>query len=219
MKDETNVKAVAIIPSAGMGRRLGRKKTYLEIAGKPLIAHTLFAFEDSQLVSGVVLVVHGPDLKYCKEEILKRFGFKKPVALMPGGKERQDSVACALGVLDSDWDIVIVHDGARPLVTPGIIDETIRAALREGAAITAIEINDTVKEVTDGTVKRTVPRAKLRLVQTPQAFRFDLLKKAYQKALDDGFLGTDDSSLVERLGKKVKVVEGSCENMLGRGIG
>jgi 2-C-methyl-D-erythritol 4-phosphate cytidylyltransferase len=214
MKGDGDIKAVAVIPSAGMGQRLGtRKKNYIELDGRPVLAHTLSAFEKSPLVGGVVLVVPASDEDYCRREIVKRFGFKKVLNVIAGGRERQDSVGCALGVLGSDWDVVLVHDGARPLVTACIIEKTIRAAFLEGAAITAVALKDTVKEVKDGKVRRTVERDKLRSVQTPQAFRLDLIKKAHEKALDEGFLGTDDSSLVERLGKKVTVIEGSYENI------
>jgi 2-C-methyl-D-erythritol 4-phosphate cytidylyltransferase len=214
MKGCEQIKAVAVIASAGTGSRLGtRKKNYLEIAGRPVLAHTLYAFEKSPLVEGVVLVVPASDEDYCRREIVEKFGLKKVFDVIAGGSERQDSVGCALKVLDRDWDVVVVHDGARPLVTAEIIDETIRAAFKEGAAITAVPLKDTVKEVTDGTVKRTVAREGVRAVQTPQAFRFKLIKKAYEKAVDEGFMGTDDSSLVERLGEKVKVVDGSYENI------
>jgi 2-C-methyl-D-erythritol 4-phosphate cytidylyltransferase len=209
-----HLKAVAVIASAGMGLRLGgRKKNYLEIAGRPVLAHTLSAFEKSPLVGGVVVVVPASDIDYCETRIVKRFGFKKVLKVIPGGKERQDSVACALDVLGSEWEVVVVHDGARPLVTPEIIDKTIRAAYRSGAAVTAVELKDTVKEVTGGKVKRTIPRDRLRAVQTPQGFRLDLLKEAYKRAAEQGLMATDDSSLVEGLGEKVKVIEGSYENI------
>ncbi len=207
-------KAVAVIASAGMGRRLGgRKKNYLEIAGRPVLAHTLSAFEKSTLIGGVVAVVPASDIDYCETRIVKRFGFKKVLKVIPGGKERQDSVACALDVLGSEWEVVVVHDGARPLVTPEMIDKTIRAAYRSGAAVTAVELKDTVKEVTGGKVNRTIPRDRLRAAQTPQGFRLDLLKEAYKRAAEEGLMATDDSSLVEGLGEKVKVIEGSYENI------
>lgn len=228
MKDFKDIKAVAVIPSAGMGLRLGgRKKNYLEIAGRPVIAHTLSAFEKSPSVGGVVLVVPASDVGYCESSIVKRFGFKKVLNVIPGGKERQDSVACALEVLgegggegggegegEGGWDMVIVHDGARPLVTPDVIERTLKAAYLSGAAVAAVGLKDTVKEVAaDGTVKGTVERDKLRAAQTPQAFRLGLLKEAYAKAASEGVAATDDSSLVERLGEKVEVVEGSYENI------
>lgn len=218
MKDFKDIKAVAVIPSAGMGLRLGgRKKNYLEIAGRPVIAHTLSAFEKSPSVKGVVLVVPASDVGYCESSIVRKFGFKKVLNVIPGGKERQDSVACALEVLgggEGDWDMVLVHDGARPLVTPDLIERTLKAAYHSGAAVAAVGLKDTVKEVADdGTVKGTVERDKLRAAQTPQAFRLGLLKEAYANAASEGVAATDDSSLVERLGEKVEVVEGSYENI------
>ncbi len=211
-------KTVAIIPSAGMGRRLGfRKKPFLMLADKPLLAHTLDAFESCEPVDAVIVVVGADDVSYCKKEIVEKFALKKVIDVIPGGKERQDSIQCALdllGTLQKKWDVVVVHDGARPLVTATIIADTIKAAIKTSAAITAVPPKDTIKELaSDGTVSRTIARDTLACVQTPQAFAFDILRAAYDKAASDNFTGTDDSSLVERLGTTVTVVPGSYENI------
>lgn len=215
---ETEFRTAAIIPSAGRGQRMGsKKKNYLDLAGKPVLTHTLAAFEASAVIDTIIVVVAPEDVETCTEEIIKPFGFKKVDRVIPGGKERQDSVAEALKALKGSArpvNLVVVHDGARPLVTPRIIEETVNAALATGAAVAAVEPKDTIKEAgPDGTVIRTIPRGTLRSVQTPQAFLASLLYQAFEKAAEDCYTGTDESSLVERLGVRVKLVEGSYENI------
>ncbi len=204
-------KVVAIIPSAGLGRRMGgRKKNYLLLSGSPVLAYTLAAFESSALVDSVVVAIAPGDEEYCRSS-LAPFGFKKVSHIIAGGKERQDSVNNALEFA-KDAEVVAVHDGARPLVTIEIIDAVIRSAFETGAAIAAVPVKDTIKEVSDGTVARTIDRTRLVSVQTPQAFRRKILVNAFQKAKADNFYGTDESSLVERAGHTVSVVRGSYEN-------
>lgn len=206
-------KTLAIIPSAGMGRRMGSmKKNYLSLLDKPVLAHTLAAFEASVEVDSVLIVAHPSDEDYCRTEIIARYGFKKVLRIIPGGAERQDSVWNGLKE-SAGFDMIAVHDGARPLVTTDIIDRTIRAAKEHGAAIAAVAVKDTIKESLDGFISRTIPREALVSVQTPQAFRRAALMEAFEKARADGFLGTDESSLAERAGQRVKVVEGSYENI------
>ena len=207
-------KTVAIIPSAGMGRRMGsRKKNYLALLDRPVLAHTLEAFERAASVHSVVVVVPAGDERFCRDEIVSKYGFKKVSAVVAGGAERQDSVQNGIKAAGDGFDIIAVHDGARPLVTPGIIEAVINAAIEHGAAIAAVQMKDTIKEASNGFVRRTVPRDALLSVQTPQAFSADLLGRAFKKAVEDGFTGTDESSLVERTGAPVRVVEGSYENM------
>ena len=207
-------KTVAIIPSAGMGRRMGsRKKNYLALLDRPVLAHTLEAFEKAQSVHSIVVVVPAGDEDFCRDGIVSKYGFKKVIAVVAGGAERQDSVQNGIKAAGSGFDIIAVHDGARPLVTAEIIERTIAAAIEDGAAIAAVPVKDTIKEASNGFVRRTVPRDALLSVQTPQAFSTDLLCKAFKKALEDNFTGTDESSLVERTGAPVRVVEGSYENM------
>lgn len=207
-------KTVAIVPSAGMGRRMGTvKKTAIPISGVPVLAHTLRAFEEAATVDSVVLVVPAEDIDRCREEVVSPYGLKKVTRIVAGGEERQHSVANGIRAAGRDWDIIVVHDGARPLVTPEIIDATVEEAARFGAALAAVPVKDTIKVVSEGAVKKTLPREELWSVQTPQAFSLEILEAAHEKAAEDGFLGTDESSLAERLGVQVRIIMGSYENI------
>jgi 2-C-methyl-D-erythritol 4-phosphate cytidylyltransferase len=214
MTKPSSKKTVAIIPSAGMGRRMGsRKKNYLALLDRPVLAHTLAAFENASSINSVIIVVPPGDEAFCREEIAAKYGFTKVIAVAAGGAERQDSVKNGIRAAGKDFHIIAVHDGARPLVTPDIIDRTIGAAIEHGAAIAAVAVKDTIKESSGGFVRRTVPREDLLSVQTPQAFSREVLEAAFKKAAEEGFLGTDESSLVERAGFGIRVVEGSYENI------
>ncbi len=190
----------------------GRKKNYLKLLDRPVLAHTVGVFEECPLIDSIILVVPLPDIEFCREEIVKKYGFRKVLEVVAGGAERQDSVRNGLKRA-SDAGIILVHDGARPLVTFRIVEDTIKAAHETGGAIAAVPVKDTIKEVAGGAVARTVPREALVSAQTPQAFRAGILLKAFKKAAEDGFLGTDESSIVERTGERVAVVEGSYENI------
>lgn len=214
MSNQEQNRAVAIIPSAGMGRRMGsQKKNYLELLGRPVLSRTIEPFEASALVDAIIVVVPSGDEAFCKENIVGPYGFKKVVAIVAGGKERQDSVENGVKTAGTEYDIVIVHDGARPLVTTHIIEAAIRAAAEDGAALVGVSVKDTIKETSAGYVRATLNREALLSVQTPQAFRLDVLKEAFRKARQDGFQGTDESSIVERTGQAVRIVEGSYENI------
>lgn len=206
---------VAIIPSAGIGSRMGRKKkNYLELLGRPVLAHTLAPFEACSLIDSIIIVVSPADLDYCRREIVEKYGFSKVSAIVAGGKERQHSVAMGIRAAAAFAPaVILVHDGARPLVMGMIIEETIRAALTCGAAVCAVPVKDTIKESHRGFVKATVQREALRALQTPQAFRTEVIIEAHKKALEDGFIGTDESSLVERIGARIRIVGGSYENI------
>lgn len=203
----------AIIPAAGRGKRFGAagNKLFLPLAGRPVLAHTLRAFEDSRRVDAVILVL-APGDREALAGLLARYRFGKLRAVIDGGAERQDSVARGLELVDTGG-IVLVHDGARPLVTPDLIDEAVAAAERWGAAVVGIPVKDTVKVVTDGWIRETPDRRGLFAAQTPQAFRADLLHRAFDWARSTGFLGTDEASLVERTGTRVRLVPGSPENV------
>ncbi len=206
---------IAIIPSAGAGRRLGRKKPYVELLGKPLLCHTLDVFEQTELVDAVVVVVMPEDVERCTQQVVERYRFHKVVAVVAGGSERQSSVWKGLQKAEEySPELVVVHDGARPLVRKALIERTIRP-LTEGAVavVCGVVPKDTVKEVERNRVKRTIPRDTLRLIQTPQAFRFETLKMAHLNALKRGISATDDSTLVELSGEKVCVVEGAYDNI------
>lgn len=189
------------------------KKPYLTLAGKPLLAHTLLPFEQSKAINSVIIVTAKGDADFCLKNIVKRFGFKKVAEIIPGGKERQDSVMAGIAAMGNNGDMVIVHDGVRPFVTREIIEKVVRSANKFGAATAAVPVKDTIKQAFSGFVTKTLKREKLWAIQTPQAFRCDIIKKAHRLAKKQGFVGTDDSILVERLGYKVALVKGSYENI------
>lgn len=209
-------RVAAVIPAAGEGRRMGGplEKQFLRLGGIPLLAHTLKTFESSPLVQGIVVVVPKNRLELVREKILEQYKISKLLALVEGGPQRQDSVRNGLEALEPGWELVVVHDGARPLVSLELIARCVGEAFLHGAAIAAVPATDTVKELDgEGFVERTPPRQRLWMVQTPQAFRYEWLLRAHKEAQKNGFLGTDDSSLLERLGYRVKVVQGSYENI------
>ena len=213
------MKVVAIIAAAGLGRRMQQDtpKTYLHLAGKPVLIHTLEVFEKVPEVQEVLVVVHPEDLEFCQEEIIDPYPLKKVLRLVPGGKERQDSVYHALKVLkkeENELEVVLVHDGVRPLVDPALVQQVVAAARRYGGAILGIPCQDTLKRVNSrGEVTATVDRQELWQVQTPQAFRAALLWRAYQEAMNREFYATDEAALVEALGETVVVVPGTCLNL------
>ncbi|MBI5642077.1 MAG: 2-C-methyl-D-erythritol 4-phosphate cytidylyltransferase [Deltaproteobacteria bacterium] len=207
------LKTVAIIPSAGLGRRMGsQKKNYLDLLARPILAHTLGAFERCSSIDSVIVVVTPGDEVFCRKDIIERFGLRKAARVIAGGAERQDSVYNALEYTDG-FDLIAVHDGARPLVTVEIIEAVIRAATESGSAIAAVPVKDTVKSISDGFVEKTIDRTSLVSVQTPQVFRRDILLQSFDQARRDNYKGTDESSLAERAGFKVKAVPGSYENI------
>lgn len=213
-KSKNNTKVIAIIPAAGLGKRLGnRKKPFIELLGRPMLVHTLKAFEGCALIDAIIVVTTTEDIEGCKKGIIEEYGFKKVMEVTSGGKERQDSIARALDLIGDDCAVVVVHDAARPLVTPELIERTINGALKSGATITVVPLKDTVKTVENGVVQGTPRRDMLKAVQTPQAFKSDILKRAYCAAKEEGFIGTDDSSLVERIGVEVTTVEGANNNI------
>lgn len=213
------MKVAAIIAAAGLGRRMQQDipKTYLPLAGKPILIHTLEVFEKVPEVHEVLVVVHPEDLEFCQEEIIAPHLLKKVLRLVPGGKERQDSVYNALKVLMKEADeleVILVHDGVRPLVAPALVGQVVAAARRHGAAILGIPCQDTLKRVNSRKeVVDTVDRRELWQVQTPQAFRAALLWQAYQEAMCQSFYATDEAGLVEALGKPVVVVPSSPVNL------
>jgi len=207
------MKVGAIIPAAGRGKRIGASvpKQFLEIQGKPLLHHTLTVFASCKLIDYVVLVMPRADVDEMGEDWLNKYEIVREVVV--GGEQRQDSVYNGFNSLEEGTDIVVVHDGVRPFTTPQMITATVEAAQQHGAAITAIPVSDTVKQAVDGFVKQTVPRDGLWRVQTPQAFQRGLLQQAFKKAKKDSYYGTDEGSLVEYLGERVKIVPGSELNI------
>jgi len=207
------MKVGAIIPAAGRGKRIGASvpKQFLEIQGRPLLHHTLMVFASCKLIDYVVLVMPRADVDEMGEDWLNKYEIVRKVVV--GGEQRQDSVYNGFSFLEEGTDIVVVHDGVRPFTTPQMIIATVEAAQQHGAAITAIPVSDTVKQAADGFVKQTVPRDGLWRVQTPQAFQCGLLQQAFKKAKKDSYYGTDEGSLVEYLGGRVKIVPGSELNI------
>jgi 2-C-methyl-D-erythritol 4-phosphate cytidylyltransferase len=207
------MKYTLIIPAAGQGKRMGagKNKLFLEMAGEPIFIHTLRKFDQDEQCEKIVLVINMEE-KEIFSTYLSAYNIQKQITYVPGGKERQESVYNGIrSVLDDEY--VVVHDGARPFVEEEVTRRVVEAAVVAGAAICAVPVKDTIKRVVNEVVQDTVERSSLWSVQTPQAFRLPLLVKAHETAVADKFLGTDDASLVERLGEKVQVVVGDYCNI------
>ncbi|MEH7072338.1 2-C-methyl-D-erythritol 4-phosphate cytidylyltransferase [Neobacillus drentensis] len=202
-----------ILPAAGQGKRMGagKNKLLLELNGVPVLIHTLRVFEQDKACSKIIVALHPQDEKEFKDLLIK-FHVTKAIHFVPGGKERQDSIYNALKTVET-VGVILVHDAARPFICKEHIDRLTQMAEETGAAILGVPVKDTIKKVQDGTVVETVERSSLWAVQTPQAFRISLLMEAYQRAEIDHYLGTDDASLVERLGYPVTMVEGDYDNI------
>ncbi|MBC7962150.1 MAG: 2-C-methyl-D-erythritol 4-phosphate cytidylyltransferase [Steroidobacteraceae bacterium] len=214
----TPSKSIALIPAAGMGKRMGASvnKQYLQLNGLPIVARTISAFEHSPLIYAIYLVIPADEIPYCQEHIVTACGFKKIAAIVPGGRERQNSVMNGLNAMRNcltDDDVVLIHDGVRPLVTENMLRESIAVARTHDGALVAVPTKDTIKIVADGIVVDTPPRETLWQAQTPQSFRFGVIHAAHLSAEKDGFVGTDDSSLVERNGGKICIVPGDYRNI------
>lgn len=209
------VKANAVIVAAGAGSRMGDgpRKQYRLLAGRPVLAYTLRAFEDTEMIGSIALVVTPGDEEWCRRDIVERCGCRKVAAVVPGGRERQESVRQGLEALPPA-PLVVIHDGVRPFVTREQVEAVVEAAAEHGAATLAVPAKDTVK-IGDaaGMAVETLPRERLWLVQTPQAFRRDVILSAHERARAEGFTGTDDASLVERLGGRVALVPGDYANI------
>lgn len=208
-------KNVAIIVAAGQGSRMGTKinKQYLKLLDKPVLAHTIEVFEHHPLVDGIIVVTRQEEINLCYEEVIFPYNFQKVIKVIAGGKERQDLVYQGLKALPCECELVVVHDGARPLITPKIIETAILEGSKEGAAIVAVPVKDTIKRQREGYVCETIPREEIWAVQTPQVFSKKIIIEAYEVAYNHGYYGTDDASLVERIGKQVKIVRGSYDNI------
>nr|WP_173812735.1 2-C-methyl-D-erythritol 4-phosphate cytidylyltransferase [Dendrosporobacter quercicolus]NSL47939.1 2-C-methyl-D-erythritol 4-phosphate cytidylyltransferase [Dendrosporobacter quercicolus DSM 1736]SDM66584.1 2-C-methyl-D-erythritol 2,4-cyclodiphosphate synthase [Dendrosporobacter quercicolus] len=204
-----------IIAAAGQGKRMGAgvNKVLLPLAGKPVLLHCIETFSRCPQIDELIIVA-APEELAAVERLLGGCQGLKPYKLVSGGSERQYSVANALQAVAAGTQVVLVHDGARPLVEAGLIAAVIQAAGRHGAAIAAVPVKNTIKAVDkDGFVSATLPRHSLWAVQTPQAFRCAVLRQAYEYAAKAGLLATDDAALVEQLGVRVKVVDGAYDNV------
>ncbi len=197
----------AIVLAAGRSTRMGggENKQFLSLAGRPLLWHSLGAFQGCRAVDAIILM-RRPDYADAAQHIAREF--PKVVACADGGTERQHSVWNGLETCPAGTKIVAVHDGARPLVTPALIEATIQSARQHGTGIAATKVVDTIKEANaDRTVVRTVDRSKLWAVQTPQTCRYELLRRAYRQVLDKGVVVTDEAAAIEALGERVHLVE------------
>ncbi|MCA1624303.1 MAG: 2-C-methyl-D-erythritol 4-phosphate cytidylyltransferase [Acidobacteria bacterium] len=205
----------AIIVAAGKGTRFReakKRKQFLEVLGKPLVVHTLQRFEDCSAVNEMILVLPEKEIENFLQ-IAEKFGLKKLTKIVSGGETRPASVLKGLNAVESNkTEIVAIHDGARPLVSNDEIIKTINKAKQTGAACLVASVTDTIKEVSGETIVRTVDRAKLRRALTPQAFRYEILKRAFTEN-DFDEKATDECFLVEKLGVEISVVEGSARNI------
>lgn len=207
-----------LIAAAGIGSRMAGNisKQFIKLGGKPVLAHTIEKFENNKYIDEIIVIMKEDSIEYCKNQIVKKYNFKKVSKVIRGGKERQDSIYNGIISLSQDTSIIVSHDGARPFVTNKMINQSIEKALEFGAAVVGMPVTDTIKMLKDqnnGRVDYTPKRSLLWAAQTPQTFRKEILFEAYEKALQDDALGTDDSSLVERIGLEVFMVEGSYGNI------
>ena len=204
----------AIIVAAGKGTRMGQgvDKLFLEVAGKPVVAHTWQRFNESSCIDEIVIVVRD-GLQPAFAEMAKLYMFNKPHRFVPGGAERQDSVWNGLSGLNPASQIVAIHDGARPCTSAELIEATIDAARETGAAVAAQPVTDTIKESADGRlISRTVDRSRLWSVQTPQTFRVDVIRRALTEVRQRGLMVTDDTAACELIGQPVRLVTGTKPN-------
>jgi len=222
------MKVIVIIPAAGLGTRMapvtskgkGPSKQFTELGGTPILIHTIRKFAASSQVTEIVVALRKDEMSGFQERLRSdnTGGVSAKTRLVEGGEHRQHSVANALATISASTDdVVLVHDAVRPFVTVEIVDEVIQGAQKFGAAIAGVPAVDTIKKVertADGAlITATIPREHVVMAQTPQGFRYDVLKKAFDEAAADGFLGTDEASLVERSGHEVAVVMGSPRNI------
>ncbi len=209
-------KVTALIPAAGMGRRMGRTmaKQFLPLGDKPMLAHTLLAFQRSTDVDEIIPILSEDDMEHCLRDVIEAFHITKVKTLVVGGRERQDSVYNGIKKLEKDASVVLVHDGVRPFVTAAMIKECVDRARKGECVAVGVPLKDTIKEVgDDGSVRQTLERSRLWAIQTPQAFPAKVLRKAYEESYRKKVLGTDDAMLAERAGNKVWVIMGSYDNI------
>ncbi len=214
----TSPPCFALIPAAGMGRRMGASinKQYLHLEGIPIVARTLAVFERSPHIDGIALVIPESEIPYCQEQVVEHYSLNKVYPIIPGGAERQQSVMHGLAFLRSiapPQSIVVIHDGVRPFITDELIAQSIAAVTPGQGALVAVPAKDTIKVVKNGCVTETPDRQTLWQAQTPQAFLLEDIYRAHQTALEQGYVGTDDCALAERIGIRIKVIMGSYTNI------
>lgn len=213
---ENIFKTSVIIVAAGKGKRMGRdyNKQYIRLDARPIVAHTIKVFEEIDFIHEIILVVGAGEVDFLRKNIIEVYGFQKVSAIVEGGLERRDSVYNGLKAVSKDCRIVLIHDGARPLITEDIIKESIAVAKESGACIAAVPVKDTIKISNDNMeVIHTPKRDNLWSVQTPQSFRYGLILEAYNNQNHENFNATDDAMLLEAMGHTVKIIHGSYNNI------
>lgn len=205
----------AIIPAAGQGKRMKSRlnKQYLSLLDKPVLAHTVEVFQNCDLITEIIVVVKEDEMDYCRRKVIEKYNYNKVKALIRGGQSRQKSVYNGLQSVDNA-DYVLIHDGARPLLTEDMLCRAIDQVKDHKAVGVAVPVKDTIKRIdSNGYIAETPARDKLWAIQTPQVFEYSLVSAAYSRAIKEDIKGTDTSMLVERLDKKVKLIRGSYENL------
>ena len=216
MDDDKRLFTSCILVAAGSGSRMGKgiSKQFIHIGQMPMLSRTIKAFESCEGINEIIVVMNKSDIERCQSEIIGPYSFKKVAAVIEGGQTRQESGYRGICSASKRADIIIVHDGARPFVDNETIMKGISAAAEYGASCAAVPAKDTIKQAdVEGFVLKTPDRSSLWQVQTPQTFRYNILKEAHERAIEQGFTGTDDSMLVERMGYKLKLVEGDYFNI------
>ena len=203
-----------IIVAAGSGKRMNMdiNKQFIKLNKKEIIAHTIDVFYKNKNVDEIIVCIKKEEEELFKDKIINKYSFKN-IKIAYGGKERQDSIYNGLKCLDDKCDIVLIHDGARPFVDDRIINESIKVAREKKAVVVGTPVKDTIKVVCDGIINDTPNRVNLWAAQTPQVFEYKLITKAYEKAYENNYYGTDDSMLVENIGQEVAMIMGSYDNI------
>jgi len=206
----------AIIVAAGKGIRMEgtMRKQYLDLSGRPVLAHSIMTFDSCSLVDEIFLVIPREDVEYCQKKIISLLDLKNHINLVHGGDKRQDSVYNGLKAITKNTETVVIHDGVRPFIQPEDLKECILVSKKYGACILGTPASDTLKRVNKSDIiETTLSRENIWLAETPQAFKYDLILNAHETARRDGYVGTDDASLVERMGKDVKIINGGRFNI------
>jgi len=210
-------KMLAVVPAAGIGIRMGmsKPKQFIEVSSTPILAFPLIVLNNCDLVNEIIISTIPSEISLCQKNIVERYNLDKVTKVIKGGERRQDSVRHGLEAAEGNYDFALIHDAVRLFLTNDLIESVFKAALKTGAATAAVPMKDTVKMVTkEGFVKATLDRKFLRLIQTPQIFRFKTIFDAHQVALSNGWDNiTDDSEMVERLGHPVEIVTGEERNI------
>jgi 2-C-methyl-D-erythritol 4-phosphate cytidylyltransferase len=208
-------RVVAIIPSAGMGLRMGGKiyKQFLTLRDAPVLVHTLRKFHQSRTVEDIIIPVPNGYVEKVQQKIIEPYNFLCVSSVIPGGKSRQESVWIGLQSMPPGVEVVVVHDGVRPFISPEIIDQTVELCKDYPGVVVGYPVTDSVKMERNSLVEKTLPREHVWVVQTPQTFRAEVIQDAYKYAFSSGYFATDDSSIVGHRGYKIFLLEGDPSNI------